>query len=107
MIKKEEINEKEKKKYDKNNRKKRQLYMKTLIIFLTLIIFSTVNVYSKEVVDCRSLKKNSPKYLICKTKVSGSAMRSKLTKKLKLSNRIGEESFIKRFGEAKSLSELR
>ena len=87
--------------------KKSQIYMKTFIIFLTLIIFSTVNVYSKEVVDCRSLKKNSPKYLICKTKVSGSAMRSKLTKKLKLSNRIGEESFIKRFGEAKSLSELK
>ena len=58
--------------------------MKTFIIFLTLIIFSTVNVYSKEVVDCRSLKKNSPKYLICKTKVSVSAMRSNMTKKVEI-----------------------
>jgi len=76
---------------------KKQLYMKTFIIFLTLIIFSTVNVYSKEAVDCESLKKNSPKYLICKTKITGSAIRSNLTKKLKLSNRIDDESFIKRF----------
>ena len=76
--------------------------MKTFIIFLTLIIFSTVNVYSKEVVDCRSLKKNSPKYLICKTKIAGSAMRSNLAKKLKLSNKIDNESSIERFGEAKS-----
>jgi len=81
--------------------------MRTFIIFLALIIFSTVNVYSKEVVDCRSLKKNSPKYLICKTKAAGSAIRTKLTKKVKLSNRIGNESFIKRFGEAKSLSDLK
>ena len=29
MLEKEEINEKEKKKYDKNNRKKSQIYMKT------------------------------------------------------------------------------
>jgi hypothetical protein len=81
--------------------------MKTLVIFLALIVFSTVNAYSKDVVDCKSLKKNSPKYLLCKTKVAGSAIRSKLTKKVKLSNRTGEESFIKRFGEAKSLSDLK
>jgi|TARA_B100001964_G_scaffold197610_1_gene222728 hypothetical protein len=87
--------------------KKGQLYMKTLVIFLALIIFSTVNAYSEEPVDCKSLKKNSPKYLICKTKSAGSAIRTKLTKKVKLSNRIGEESFIKRFGKAKSLSDLK
>ena len=81
--------------------------MKTLVIFLALIVFSTVNAYSKDVVDCKSLKKNSPKYLLCKTKVAGSAIRSKLTKKVKLSNRTGEESFIKRFGKAKSLSDLK
>ena len=81
--------------------------MKTLVVFLALIVFSTVNAYSKDVVDCKSLKKNSPKYLLCKTKVAGSAIRSKLTKKVKLSNRTGEESFIKRFGEAKSLSDLK
>ena len=87
--------------------KKGQLYMKMLVIFLALIIFSTVNAYSEEPVDCKSLKKNSPKYLICKTKSAGSAIRTKLTKKVKLSNRTGEESFIKRFGEAKSLSDLK
>ena len=81
--------------------------MKTLAVFLALIIFSTVNAYSKEPVDCRSLKKNSPKYLICKTKAAGSAIKSRLAKKVKLSNRIGNESFIKRFGEAKSLSDLK
>jgi hypothetical protein len=81
--------------------------MKTFVVFLVLIIFSTVNAYSKEPVDCKSLKKDSPKYMICKTKTTGSAIRSKLTKKMKLSNRIGEESFIKRFGETKSLSSLK
>ena len=81
--------------------------MKTLVVFIALIIFSTVNAYSKEPVDCGSLKKNSSKYLICKTKATGSAIRTKLTKKVKLSNRIGNESFIKRFGEAKSLSDLK
>ena len=61
----------------------------------------------KKQLTVRSLKKKSPKYLICKTKITGSAIRSNLSKKLKLTNRIGEESFIKRFGEAKSLSELK
>jgi len=42
--------------------------MKTFIIFLTLIIFSTVNSYSKETIDCKSLKKFSIQYSICKTK---------------------------------------
>ena len=81
--------------------------MKTLVVFLALIIFSTVNAYSKEPVDCRSLKKNSPKYLICKTKIAGSAIRSNLTKKLKLSNKIDNESSIERFGEANTLSDLK
>ena len=36
--------------------------MKTLIIILTLIIFSTTNAYSKEAVDCKSLKKFSIQY---------------------------------------------
>ena len=61
--------------------------MKTLVIFLALIVFSTVNAYSKDVVDCKSLKKNSPKYLICKTKAAGSALKNKLTKKEKSKNK--------------------
>ena len=44
--------------------------MKTLIIFLTLIIFSTVNSYSKETIDCKSLKKFSIQYSIWKTKAA-------------------------------------
>ena len=81
--------------------------MRTLLLFITITLLYTTNVYSKEMLDCKNVKKTSPKYLICKTKAAGSSIRSKLTKKVKLSNRTGEESFIKRFGKAKSLSDLK
>ena len=31
--------------------------------------------------DCSNIKKNSPKYLLCKTKAAGSAVKDKLSKK--------------------------
>ena len=76
--------------------------MKTLIIFLTLIIFSTVNSYSKEKIDCNSLKKFSIQYSICKTKAALSGKDNKSSKK----NTTGKKSIWKKFGEAKSLSDL-
>ena len=76
--------------------------MKTLIIFLTLIIFSTVNSYSKETIDCKSLKKFSIQYSICKAKATLSGNDSKSSKK----NTAGKKSFWKKFGESKSLSDV-
>ena len=76
--------------------------MKTFIIFLTLIIFSTVNSYSKETIDCKSLKKFSIKYSICKTKAALSGNDSKSSKK----NTTGKKSIWKKFGESKSLSDV-
>jgi hypothetical protein len=76
--------------------------MKTLLLFIALVLFTTTNLYSKETLDCKSIKKSSPKYLICKTKVAGSAIKNKLSKK----NNSGKKSFLKKFGEAKSLSDL-
>lgn len=76
--------------------------MKTLLLFLALVLFTTTNLYSEETLDCKSIKKNSPKYLICKSKAAGSAIKDKLSKK----NKSGKKSFLKKFGEAKSLSDL-
>ena len=76
--------------------------MKTLIIFLTLIIFSTTNAYSKEANDCKSLKKFSIQYSICKTKAALSGNDSKSSKK----NTTGKKSIWKKFGESKSLSDV-
>ena len=74
--------------------------MKTFIIFLTLIIFSTVNSYSKETTDCKSLKKFSIQYSICKTKAALSNDKSSTKEK------TGKKSIWKKFGEAKSLDDL-
>ena len=76
--------------------------MRTLLLFLALLLFNTTNLYSKETLDCKDIKKNSPKYLICKSKAAGSAIKDKLSKK----NKSGKKSFLKKFGEAKSLSDL-
>ena len=76
--------------------------MKTFIIFLTLIIFSTVNSYSKEIIDCKSLKKFSMQYSICKTKAALSGNDSIFSKK----NTTGKKSIWKKFGESKSLSDV-
>ena len=76
--------------------------MKTFIIFLTLIIFFTVNSYSKETIDCKSLKKYSIQYSICKTKAALSGNNSKISKK----NTTNKKSIWKKFGESKSLSDV-
>ena len=74
--------------------------MKTFIIFLTLIIFSTVNSYSKETIDCKSLEKFSIQYSICKTKTALSNNKSSTKEK------TGKKSIWKKFGESKSLSDV-
>ena len=74
--------------------------MKTLIIFLTIIIFSTTNAYSKEANDCKSLKKFSIQYSICKTKAALSNDKSSTKEK------TGKKSIWKKFGETKSLDDL-
>ena len=76
--------------------------MKSLIIVLSLIIFFTTNAYSAT--DCKNVKKTSPKYLLCKTKAAGNILKDKLNKNGK-SNK--NKSFLKKFGEAKSLSDLK
>ena len=81
--------------------------MKTLIIFLTLIIFSTVNAYSKEAVDCKNAKKFSLKAAMCKTKNATSAFKNKLSEKKEVKKKSGEKSTFKKFGEAKTLSDLK
>ena len=85
--------------------------MKTLIIFLTLIIFSTTNAYSKEATDCKKLKKFSMQAALCKTKAAGSSIKNKWSKKRELKKetkkKSGKKSVFKKFGEAKTLSDLK
>ena len=76
--------------------------MKTLVIILILIIFSITNAYSKETIDCKSLKKFSIQYSICKTKAALSSNDRKSSKK----NTTGKKSIWKKFGESKSLSDV-
>ena len=85
--------------------------MKTLIIFLTLLIFSTTNAYSKEPTDCKNLKKFTMKAAFCKTKAAGSSIKNKWSKKRELKKetkkKSGKKSVFKKFGEAKTLSDLK
>ena len=85
--------------------------MKSFIIFLTVIIFSITNAHSKEVVDCKDLKKFSMKSAMCKTTSSVKAFKNKLSKKRELKKeakkKSGKKSIFKKFGEAKSLSDLK
>ena len=69
--------------------------MKTLLLFLALVLFTTTNLYSKETLDCKSLKKNSPKYLICKSKAAGIAIKDKLSKKGKSEKKLVKNLFLK------------
>ena len=80
--------------------------MKTLILFLALIIFSTTNAYTKEAIDCKSLKKFSVQYSICKTKAALGGISNKSSKNEKSKDKTGKKSIWKKFGEAKSLSDL-
>ena len=85
--------------------------MKTLIIFLTLILFSATSAYSKEAADCKNLKKFSMKAALCKTKAAGSSIKNKWSKKRELKKetkkKSGKKSIFKKFGEAKTLSDLK
>ena len=83
--------------------------MKSVIIFLTLIIFSTTNAYAA--ISCKNVKKTSPKYLLCKTGSGLSTIKNKLSKKRELKKeakiKSGKKSIFKKFGEAKTLSDLK
>jgi hypothetical protein len=85
--------------------------MKTLIIFLSIVIFLATNAYSKETVDCNKLKKFSMKAAMCKTKAAGSSIKNKLSKKREIRKeakiKSGKKSIFKKFGEAKTLSDLK
>ena len=76
--------------------------MRTLLLFLTLVLLTTTNLYSKETIDCKSLKKYSIQYSICKTKAALSGNNSKISKK----NTTNKKSIWKKFGESKSLSDV-
>ena len=84
--------------------------MKKLIIFITLILFSATSAYSKEADDCKNLKKFSMKAALCKTKAAGSSIKNKWSKKKELKKeakkKSNKKSIFKKFGEAKTLSDL-
>ena len=90
---------------------KKYKYMKTLIILLTLVIFSTNNAYAKETVDCKDFKQFSMKAAMCKTKNLTSNLKNKLSKKREKKSeaeeKTGKKSIFKKFGEAKTLSDLK
>ena len=85
--------------------------MKSLIIFLVTVIFSITNAYSKESIDCKNLKKFSMKSAMCKTTNSLNAFKNKLSKKREQKKEVkkksGKKSIFKKFGEAKTLSDLK
>ena len=83
--------------------------MKSLIVILTVLIFSTSNAYSAT--NCKDLKKTSPKYLLCKAGSGLSSFKNKLSKKKEVKEaakkKSGKKSIFKKFGEAKTLSDLK
>ena len=79
--------------------------MKSPIIILIVLILSTTSAYSA--MDCKDVKKNSPKYFLCKAGTSVSSFKNKMSKKKEAKNESGKKSFFKKFGEAKSLSDLK
>ena len=83
--------------------------MKSLILFLTVIIFSTTSAYSA--MNCEDVQKTSPKYLLCKAGSGVSSFKNKLSKKREskkeAKNKSGKKSIFKKFGEAKTLSDLK
>ena len=78
--------------------------MKTPIIILIALIFSTTSTYAA--MNCKDVKKTSPKYLLCKAGSGVSSFKNKLSKKRELKKESGKKSIFKKFGEAKSLSDL-
>ena len=83
--------------------------MKSLIIILTVIFFSTSNAYSAT--NCKDLKKTSPKYLLCKAGSGLSSFKNKLSimreVKKEAKKKSCKKSIFKKFGEAKTLSDLK
>ena len=82
--------------------------MKSTIIILIVMMLYTTSAYSA--MDCKDVKKTSPKYLLCKVGSSVSSFKNKLSKKSEskkeTKEKSGKKSIFKKFGEAKSLSDL-
>ena len=82
--------------------------MKSSLIILIVLMLSTTSSYSA--MNCKDVKKTSPKYLLCKAGSSVSSFKNKLSKKREskkeAKNKPGKKSIFKKFGEAKSLSDL-
>ena len=78
--------------------------MKSPIIILIVLMFSSTTAYSA--MNCKDVKKTSPKYLLCKAGSSVSSFKNKMSKKREAKNESGKKSIFKKFGEAKSLSDL-
>ena len=82
--------------------------MKSPLIILIVLMLSTGSAYSA--MNCTDVKKTSPKYLLCKARSSVSSFKNKLSKKREskkeAKNKSGKKSIFKKFGEAKSLSDL-
>ena len=70
------------------------------------MLFSATNAYSQETADCKNLKKFSLKAAMCKTKATASSIKNKWTKKSETKNKSDKKSIFKKFGEAKTLSDL-
>ena len=72
------------------------------------MMLSTTGAYSA--MNCKDVKKTSPKYLLCKAGSSVSSFKNKLSKKREskkdTKNKSGKKSIFKKFGEANSLSDL-
>jgi len=85
-------------------KEKKNKYMKSPIIILIVLILSTTSAYSA--MNCKDVKKTSPKYLLCKAKSSVSSFKNKMSKKREAKKESGKKSIFKKFGEAKSLSDL-
>ena len=79
--------------------------MKSPLIILIVLMLSTVSAYSA--MNCKDVKKTSPKYLLCKAGSSVSSFKNKLSKKNEAKNKSAKKSIFKKFGEAKSLSDLK
>ena len=74
------------------------------------MLFSATNAYSEEAADCKNLKKFSMKAALCKTKAAGSSIKNKWSKKGEIKKeakkKSDKKSIFKKFGEAKTLSDL-
>ena len=82
--------------------------MKSPIIILIVLMFSTTTAYSA--MNCKDVKKTSPKYLLCKVGSGVSSFKNKFSNKRESKkedkNKSDKKSIFKKFGEAKSLSDL-